>query len=68
MVDNHPGYVLYHVKRVQGYCQDMILEASMAIYMNPVANVEYLNYVLSLPGKKTRQHFDAQLVYIASLA
>ena len=34
MMDKHLGYVLYHVERVQGSIQDMILKASLAIYMN----------------------------------
>ena len=34
MMDNHPWYVLYHVERVQGSRQDMILEALLAIYMD----------------------------------
>ena len=34
MVNNHPGCVLYHVERVRGSTQDMILEALLAIYMN----------------------------------
>ena len=33
-MDKHPGYVLYHVERVRGSRKDMILEASLAIYMN----------------------------------
>ena len=34
IMDKHPGYVMYHVDRVRGSRQDMILEASLAIYMN----------------------------------
>ena len=34
MIDKHPGYVMYHVDRVQGSRQDVFLEASLAIYMN----------------------------------
>jgi len=48
----HPGYVLYHVERVRGSRQDMILEASLAIYMNREVNVDFLDYTLSMPGKR----------------
>ena len=34
IMDNHPGYVLYPVERVQGSRKDMISEASLASYMN----------------------------------
>ena len=34
MMDKHPGYVLYHIERVRGSIKDMILEVSLAIYMN----------------------------------
>ena len=34
IMDKHPGYVMYHVNRVRGSRQDMILEASLDIYMN----------------------------------
>ena len=34
IMDKHPGCVLYHVERVRGSIQDMILEVSLAIYMN----------------------------------
>ena len=52
MVDKHPGYVLYHVEWVQGSRQDMILEASLAIYMNWEVNIELLDDSLRMPGKR----------------
>ena len=52
MMDNHSGYVLYHVERVRGSRQNMILEASLAIYMNREVNIELLDESLRMPGKR----------------
>ena len=52
MQDNHSGYLLYHVERAHGARQDLILEASLPIYMNRSVNVKYLDYCLKMPGKK----------------
>ena len=53
MMDTHPSYVLYHVERVRGARMDMILEAALAIYMNREVNVEFLDHMLSTPGKSS---------------
>ena len=53
MMDTHPSYVLYHVERVRGARQDMILEAALAIYMNREVNVDFLDHMLSTPGKSS---------------
>ena len=52
IMDNHPGYVLYHIERVQVYIKDMILEASLASYMNRAVNLGFLNESLIMPGKR----------------
>ena len=52
MMDKHPGYVLYHVERVRGSILDMILEASLAIYINREVNIELLDESLRIPGKR----------------
>ena len=51
-MDKHPGYVLYHVDQVRGSIQDMILEASLAIYMNWEVNIEFLDESLRISGKR----------------
>ena len=48
----HKVYVLYHIDRVQGSRQDMILEASLAIYMNQEVNIEFLDESLRMLGKR----------------
>ena len=52
MQENHPDYVLFHVERVRAARQDLILEASLAIYMNNDPNVDFLDYYLRTPGKR----------------
>ena len=52
MMDKHPGYVLYHIYEARGSIQDMILEASLAIYMNREVNIEFLDEYLIIPGKR----------------
>ena len=52
MMDTHPGYVLYHIERVRGSRQDIILEALFAIYMNREVNIEFLDESLRMPGKR----------------
>ena len=37
---------------MRGSIQDMILEASLAIYMNPEVNIEFLDESLRMPGKR----------------
>ena len=51
-MDNHPGHVLYHVYQVRGSRQDMILEASLTIYMNREVNIEFLDVSLRMPSKR----------------
>ena len=53
MMDTHPSYVLYNVERVCGARMDMILEAALAICMNREVNVEFLDHMLSTPGKSS---------------
>ena len=52
MMDKHPWYVLYHVERVQGSRQDMILEASLAVYINREVNIKLLDESLRMTGKR----------------
>ena len=52
-MDKHPGYVLYHVEQVRGSIQDMILEASLDIYMNREADIEFLYEYLIMTGKRS---------------
>ena len=52
IMDKHLGYVLYHVEQVKGSRQDMILEASLAIYMNWEVNIEFLDESLRIPGNR----------------
>ena len=52
IMDKHPAYVLYHVERVRGSRQDMILEASLTINMNREVNIELLDESLIIPGKR----------------
>ena len=51
-MDKHPWYVLYHIERVRGSRQEMILEASLAIYTNREVNIEFLDEYLRMPGKR----------------
>ena len=51
-MDKHPDYVLYHVEQVQGSRKDMILEASLAIYMNGEVNIEFFDESLLVAGKR----------------
>ena len=50
-MDKHPGYLLYHVELVQSSRQDIILEASLAIYMNQEVNIGFLDESLRMIGK-----------------
>ena len=52
MMYKHPWYVLYHVEKVRGSRQDMILEALLAIYTNWEVNIELLDESLRIPGKR----------------
>ena len=52
MMGKNPGCVLYHVEWVQGSIQDMILEASLTIYMNWEVNIEFLYESLRITGKR----------------
>ena len=52
MIDKHPEYVMYHVERVRGSRQHMILEASLAIYMNGEVNIEFFDESLLVAGKR----------------
>ena len=52
MMDNHPGCVMYHVEQVQGSIQDIIFEASLAIYINRDLNIEFFDESLRIPGKR----------------
>ena len=63
MVDKHQGYVLYHVDRSRGSRQDMILEASLAIYMNREDNIELLDESLRIPGKR-RDNILMQNIFV----
>ena len=51
-MDIHPGHVLYHVDQVRCSRQDMILEASLTIYMNREVNIEFLDVSLRMPSKR----------------
>ena len=51
MIDKHPWYVLYHVEQVRGSIQDVILEASLATYMDREVNIEFLDESLRIPRK-----------------
>ena len=52
MMDKHPGHVPYHVERVRGYRQGMILEASLAIYVYREDNIELLDKSLRIFRKR----------------
>ena len=52
MMDKNPGYVLYHIEQVRGSIQEIILEASLDIYMNQGVNIEFLDESLRMPGKR----------------
>ena len=53
-MDKQPGYVLYHVEQVRVSIQDMILEASLAIYMNWEVNIEFLDESLRMSGNRRK--------------
>ena len=48
MMDKNPGYVIYHIDRVRGSRRNIILEDSLAIYMNIEVNIEFLDESLSI--------------------
>ena len=52
MMDKQPGYVLYHVEQMQGYRQEMILEASFTIYINQEVDIEILDESVRMPIKR----------------
>ena len=62
-MDNQPGYVLYHVELVRGSRQDIILEASIAIYMNWEVNIELLDESLQMTGKR-RDNILMQNIFV----
>ena len=43
---------MYHVERVRGFRQDMILEALLDIYMNQEVRIEFLVESLRIPDKR----------------
>ena len=51
-MDMHSGYIMYHVDQVWGSRQVMILEASLAIYINREVDIEFLDESLRIPGKR----------------
>ena len=67
-MDKYPGFVLYHVERVQGSRQDMILEASLAIYMNGEVNIEFLYEFLRMPGKRRDNIFTQNVFVLLALS
>ena len=62
-MDKHLWYVLHHVELVQGYRQDIILEAFLAIYINQEVNIEFLDESLRMPGKR-RDNILMQNIFV----
>ena len=63
MMDDLLGYVMYHVEIVRGSRQDMILQASLAIYMNREVNIEFVDELLRMPGKR-RDNILMQNIFV----
>ena len=49
---HYPGILLFHVKSTHGILQDIIYRSSLAINLNRLPNIEFLEHAMCVPGNQ----------------
>ena len=67
MKENYPGATLFHVEGTHGSRQDIMFTASLAIAMNQLYNINFLDYCLQMSDNKERVLQRSLFVCLSSI-
>ncbi len=67
MKENYPGELLFHVESTHGSRQDIMFTAALAIAMNRLFNIEFLDYCLQMSDKKNHVLQRSLFIVLSSI-